>query len=50
MGKVGSDGFDAQCIPTAAELLQTERYRDFLAQRRKAISLRLNEFLRTAGP
>jgi hypothetical protein len=38
---------DAQSIPRAMELLQVSRYKDFLAERRKAISGRLNEFLGT---
>lgn len=47
MEKAGAGTFAAQCIPTTAELLQVERYKDFLAERRKAISQGLNEFLGT---
>jgi hypothetical protein len=43
--KAGPAAFAAQCIPTAADLLDVERYKDFLAQRRKDVSARLNEFL-----
>lgn len=45
--KAGRDTITAQCIPNATELLQVARYKDFLAERRKAISQRLNEFLGT---
>jgi hypothetical protein len=38
------------CISTAADLLNVDRYKDFLAERRKAISGRLNEFLGTMTP
>lgn len=44
--KAGEAAFTAQCIPTAAELLEVDRYKTFLAERRKSISLRLNEFLK----
>jgi hypothetical protein len=37
--------FEAQCIPTDPDLLPLERYKDFLAQRRKLIAQRLNDFL-----
>src|SRR5439155_12514745 len=43
--KVGSGAFQAQCIPTTPDLLQVEYYKNFLAERRRAISQRLNEFL-----
>ncbi len=43
--KAGMDAFRSQCIPTESELLRVDRYKDFLADRRKAISERLNEFL-----
>jgi len=46
--KSGSGNFQAQCIPTEAELLEIERYSDFLAERRVLISQRLNEFLGTS--
>jgi len=43
--KSGLAPFEAQCIPTEPMLLVAERYRDFLAERRKAVTTRLNEFL-----
>ncbi|MFO0059273.1 MAG: hypothetical protein ACK57O_00195, partial [Planctomyces sp.] len=45
----GAGAFAAQCIPTAPELLEVSRYKDFLAERRKLISRRLNEFLSSAA-
>ncbi|MFN5587640.1 MAG: hypothetical protein ACK5DR_20245 [Planctomyces sp.] len=45
----GAGAFAAQCIPTALELLEVSRYKDFLAERRKLISKRLNEFLSSAA-
>jgi hypothetical protein len=48
--KSGIGAFQAKCIPTIPELLREARYKDFLAERRKAISQRLNEFLGTAYP
>ena len=43
--KTGAESFATQCIPLAGELLGVERYKQFLAQRRKLITDRLNEFL-----
>lgn len=43
--KAGQSAFDSQCIPTEAELLHIEKYKEFLAERRKRITLRLNEYL-----
>ncbi len=43
--KSGPAPFEAQCIPTEPTLLVAERYNDFLAERRKAVTRRLNEFL-----
>jgi len=37
--------FDAQCIPTDTELLDKERYKAFLVERRKHVAKRINEFL-----
>ena len=50
--QVGEGAFARQCIPTAPELLGLEAYKSFLAERRRAIANRLNEFLGTApdGP
>lgn len=41
----GTTPFDAQCIPTEPALLRVDAYKTFLAERRRAISRRLNEFL-----
>ena len=41
----GRAPFDAQCIPTEVGLLEVKGYKDFLAERRKVVSRRLNEFL-----
>lgn len=41
----GSAAFEAQCIPTDPALLGVEGYKSFLAERRKVVSNRLNEFL-----
>lgn len=43
--KSGLAAFETQCIPTEAALLVADGYRAFLAERRKAVSDRLNEFL-----
>jgi hypothetical protein len=43
----GQVAFDAQCIPTAATLLEVSAYKDFLSARRQAVAERLNEFLGT---
>lgn len=48
LGRAGAAAFGAQCIPTATELLAVPAYKTFLIERRKAIALRLNEFLGTA--
>lgn len=45
--KAGQSAFDLQCIPTRPEILTVEAYKNFLAERRKKISRRLNEFLGT---
>ena len=47
IGKGGIGALDAQCIPRTADLLQVVRYKNFLGERRKAISVRLNQFLGT---
>lgn len=41
----GDQAFTSQCIPTDPALLTPERYRDFLAERRQLIVVRLNAFL-----
>jgi hypothetical protein len=43
--KSGFAPFEAQCIPTDPAVLGVEGYKAFLAERRKAVSHRLNEFL-----
>ena len=49
--KAGHGAFEAQCIPVEPELLEVGSYKRFLAERRRLISLRLNEFLEvTASP
>ncbi len=46
--KSGTVAFEAQCIPTTQDLLQVKQYKAFLAERRAAISSRLNEFLQSS--
>jgi hypothetical protein len=48
IAKAGLDAFSKQCIPVETNLLNVSCYKDFLAERRKAISKRLNEYLGTA--
>lgn len=43
--KLGQSAFEAQCIPTESELLDITKYKEFLLERRKRISSRLNEYL-----
>lgn len=43
--KSGIAAFEAQCIPTDSTLLGVDAYKAFLAERRKVVSRRLNEFL-----
>ena len=45
VAKDGNQAFTSQCIPTDPSLLTPERYRDFLAERRRLIAERLNAFL-----
>ena len=45
--KAGDTAFKKQRIPMDAALWQVDRYKDFLADRRKMICARLNEFLGT---
>lgn len=37
--------FEAQCIPTDDGLLEVGAYKNFLAERRKLVAERLNQFL-----
>lgn len=46
--KAGEAAFAAQCIPTNAELLTVEAYKVFLKERRRQVTARLNEFLKTS--
>lgn len=46
----GLAAFETQCIPTDPALLGVDGYKSFLAERRKAVSRRLNEFLEVAQP
>jgi hypothetical protein len=41
----GDQAFTSQCIPTDPSLLSPDRYRNFLAERRRLTARRLNEFL-----
>lgn len=43
--KQGNDPFEKQCIPTDNSLLSVDQYPAFLAERRKRIVARLNDFL-----
>ncbi|MDA1107473.1 MAG: hypothetical protein O2845_03665 [Proteobacteria bacterium] len=45
--KSGLAAFEAQCIPIVPSLLGVDGYKSFLAERRKTVSQRLNEFLQT---
>jgi hypothetical protein len=42
--KSGTGAFEVQCIPLDVTLLNVDAYKSFLAERRKAVSRRLNEF------
>jgi hypothetical protein len=43
--KSGAAAFQAQCIPVETSVLGVDAYKNFLAERRIAVSRRLNEFL-----
>jgi hypothetical protein len=45
-----AEALATQCIPTDEALLGVESYKSFLAERRRAISQRLNEFLEAPAP
>lgn len=45
LGKSGQAAFDSQCIPVEEALLGVADYKKFLAERRKRVAERLNEFL-----
>lgn len=47
--KAGQSAFDAQCIPTAAHLLEIGAYKAFLAERRRLIAEKLNAFIGQDG-
>lgn len=44
--KQGAEALASQCVPTTPELWATERYHDFLKQRRVALAERMNSFIR----
>ena len=46
--KSGEEPFHTQCIPTS-NILELDRYKDFLVQRRRMIAERLNQFLGTSA-
>ncbi len=46
--KSGFGAFESQCIPTDPTILTPDKYKIFLAERRKIVSRRLNEFLGVA--
>lgn len=48
LDKQGNAAFKAQCIPSSPQLLSIDSYEEFLAERRRLIASRLNEFLNTA--
>ena len=48
--RAGPAAWQAQCIPTDRHLLEVEGYKDFLVERRRLVSRRLNEFLEVAQP
>ncbi len=48
--KGGLPAFEAQCIPTNAEVLGVEKYKSFLLERRRLIAQRLNTFLGVTPP
>ncbi len=48
--KSGKAAFAAQCIPLDDELLVKDRYKAFLAERRRLIAVRLNAFLGVTTP
>lgn len=45
----GENAFTSQCIPLDEDLRTPDKYEDFLAERRKMIAARLNEFIRGGG-
>lgn len=49
MQTTGKEIFTRQCIPTNPELLAPEVYKQFLTERRKLISQRLNEYLQVTA-
>ena len=45
ISKSGHNPFKAQCIPTDSSLLSVDSYQQFLSERRRVVSTRLNDFL-----
>lgn len=41
----GAAALESQCVPTAPDLWELDRYRDFLAIRREALAARMNAFI-----
>jgi hypothetical protein len=50
LAKSGQAAFESQCIPVEVELLGVADYKKFLAERRKRVAERLNEFLGCQKP
>jgi hypothetical protein len=46
VAKQGEGTLSSQCVPTAAALWDTTRYRDFLALRREQLAARMNAFIK----
>jgi hypothetical protein len=44
--KQGEEALRSQCVPCDSTLWLTERYRDFLIERREALAQRMNAFIR----
>lgn len=45
LDKIGTEPFEAQCIPTDLTLFEIDRYPEFLEERRRLVAKRLNEFM-----
>jgi hypothetical protein len=49
VAKQGAGALSSQCVPVDPALWSTDRYLDFLDQRRQSLAKRMNEFLATAA-
>jgi hypothetical protein len=49
VAKQGTGALSSQCVPVDPALWSTDRYRDFIGQRRESMAKRMNEFLATAA-